>query len=884
MGGQISADGQTDNIIRCSEDNSPIVFSTTGTLAPGNYFYLLTSQDNEFLQSFAASTIVLSELPIGNYRIWGVHVLGDLNIRIGDDVTNSSLSDHCFDLSDNFVSVGKIQALGGIISTIDGDDIVYACPGQNNPKITEFETINTQGTGEIAYLLVDSTETVLQILNSPTIDLDTLAIGHYAVYSVTFNGDLLIGPGNTLSDDLASLCATLSQNKVDLVIETPVGGTISGNGITGNKICINNTETLLKLSASGQSLNTAYTFLITNDRDEFLFAVQDSVDLNVFFDGDLKVWGLAYTGNLTLQPLQDVKGVDLSDDCYEVSSNVLTIVKEDIDGGTIATLQGADAAFACPGDGNPDIVSFENTCTSGTANYAYIITTTVNNIRRTIDGNARDFDNLGAFRALRVWGVSYTGTLNTPIFAGLFETQLSDGCFDISKNFLPIFREAPRGASIRTEIGDQNISLCPGATSDTVQLSNTSTSLAGYAYLLVDNSNRTITQIITDGKLITRSVPLGNYQLFGLSYTGNITAQVGDPFSDLSEFTDNCHELSATPINVIRGGEVNGGVLSTPDDRFLYYTCPFDQQGDLIIVDAPEAIPGTDYRIVITDTNNSILFPDIQGGIIPFDGAMPGEYRIWGISFTGDYRGQFGLDVLSDPLSTECYTTSENFITVISVNPEAGQISTADGRDSLNLDADADPIVAFQNTAMDNAPYRYLLSDTAGTILQVSETDQLDFSGLSAGTYRVYGINFTGDFLAAPGDFITDNDLASNCYSLSENSVTIILENGAGLAEQSPILNRTPGNRNHADLDIQVYPNPVRDRIMVQFEWKVAQVETVNLRLIDQNGRIIQQQNISAQVGLNTHELNLSMLPEGLFMIQLQSADYQGKERFIKLR
>ncbi|GAB5552509.1 MAG: hypothetical protein Sapg2KO_21000 [Saprospiraceae bacterium] len=881
MGGQISLEDQSDRITLCSDDTNTVLFATTGITNVGTYSYLITSEDNEFLSASTESNLDFSSLETGTYHIWGVHSLGDLSIRQGDDITNSNLSSECFDLSDNFITVFKTQPLGGSISTIDGDEIVYACPGQGNPKIIEFETVNTLGTGNIAYLLVDSTDTVIQVLSSPILDLDTLALGNYGVYSVTYNGELLVGPGSTLDSDLASSCSTVSLNKVSLVIETPVGGVISANGVSGDKICINNIETLLRFSVEDGSINTAYTFLISNDRDEFLFAVQDSVDLNVFFDGNLKVWGLAYTGNLTIQPLEDIKTTTLSDDCYELSSNILTIVKEDIDGGTIATAEGASAAYACPGDGSPDIIRLSNTSTSGTANYAYIITTVDNNILRAIDGNERDFDDIGAFRELRVWGVSYTGTLNTPIFAGLFETQLSDACFDISNNFVPIFREAPEAASIGTDIGDQDISLCPGVSPELIGLNNASSSLAGYAYLLVDLSSRQIAQIITDSNLVTRSIPIGNYQLFGLSYTGNITAQVGDEFSDLNEFTDNCHELTTSSININRGGEVDGGMLSTTDGTSIYNICPFNQIGAIIPVVTPEAIAGSAYRLVITDEDNRILFPDVQNNNINFDGAMPGEYRIWGISFTGDYRGQFGLDVLSDILSTECYTASDNFITVIITDTENSQISTADGMDTLTLSGDTNPLIAFQNTTSEAAPYRYLLTDATGTILQITETDQLDFSGLTNGVYQVYGISYTGVFQAEVGDLITDTDLADLCFALSENTITVVITSQTNLVQKA---NSSLQQKALAIFEVQVYPNPVRDRMMVQFEWQEKETESVLLRVIDQNGRILQQQNIPAQFGKNTYELNLSSLPEGLFMIQLSGADYQGKKRFIKVQ
>jgi hypothetical protein len=81
---------------------------------------------------------------------------------------------------------------------------------------------------------------------------------------------------------------------------------------------------------------------------------------------------------------------------------------------------------------------------------------------------------------------------------------------------------------------------------------------------------------------------------------------------------------------------------------------------------------------------------------------------------------------------------------------------------------------------------------------------------------------------------------------------------------------------------MSVYPNPVQDQINIKFEWEDTQETSVGLRVLDRSGRIVLQQRIPTQVGQNIYQLNLSTLPQGLFMIQLQGAQYLGKQRFIK--
>ena len=878
-GGVISLEDGSTTTRLCSDSNAQLSFSLSGNAPIGTYYLLLTNEDNEFIGSTTELSLDFEALKDGTYHIWGVSATGSLLVKPGEDVTNSLLSDDCFDLSDNFVDVLKTDPLGGLVATTDGAQTVTACPEQGVANTVEFESLNTQNTGEVAYLLINAEGILVDILETAQLNVDTLEVGTYTVQTLVYHGDVLLDPGDTLStSSLASACGTLSENQVEIIIELPIGGQISGNGLSGNKICINNIDTRVDLVVTGQSMGTNYTYLVTNDLDEFLFMIDEgAIDLDFVFQGDLKIWGLAYTGNLLVNTLDNVNNVVLSDDCYDLSDNVLTIVKEDIDGGTITTVEGETAAYACPGDGNPDLVRLTNTSTSGTANYAYIITTTDNLIFRAIDGNERDFDNLGAFRELRVWGVSYTGTLNIPVFADLFSTTLTEGCYDISDNFVEIFRDEPEAATVGTAVGDQDVLLCPGADDDFVQLTNTSTSLAGYAYLIVGAEDSTLATVITDGgRLPIRTLAAGDYLMYGLSYTGNLQVSPGDTFNIETTFTDNCHELTATPLAITIGGTVEGGMLTTPSGENLFHTCPFDKAGDVVVVNTPNPIEGTDYRLVITDENNSILFPEILDGLIPFDGADSGEYRIWGVSFTGSYRGQFGRNILEDPLSTGCYVTSNNFITVISVDPEAGQVSTTDGSTEVEV-TNEEPLVLTKLAAATD-PYRYLLTRPDSVLVAVFESDTLDLSAVSDGAYLIFGLSNTGGFTAVPGQHVINEPLAEQCYALSENTISLSLNRGANA--QRPVLDKAVSQGGRTNTSLQVFPNPAHQYLNLQVELKIQ--TDLMIRVFNRSGQLVFQRKETAYPGYNQFELLLEDLPTDLYLLQVQGEGYQHIKRFIK--
>jgi len=78
------------------------------------------------------------------------------------------------------------------------------------------------------------------------------------------------------------------------------------------------------------------------------------------------------------------------------------------------------------------------------------------------------------------------------------------------------------------------------------------------------------------------------------------------------------------------------------------------------------------------------------------------------------------------------------------------------------------------------------------------------------------------------------------------------------------------GVENYSNLEeVSIFPNPATDNIFVKFSAKDA--EQVTCKLMDAAGKIIQSNTFTANIGENTHEVNVSSLSSGFYMVELDT-------------
>ncbi|MCB9082389.1 MAG: T9SS type A sorting domain-containing protein [Lewinellaceae bacterium] len=849
------------------------------------YAFLITR--NGRIEGITTTTAFdFNPLPEGTFTVLGLAYSGNLTATVGSLIDSGApFSDDCFDLSSNSVTVIRQTPAGGTIALANGKTTTATCPGQSSATVTYRATGNVRGT--TLFLITDTTNVIQSLTTQLSFNFNDLPQGLYRIWTLVYTGDFTGGTGdNAATTPLSNACYTLSSNFIAVSHQAPVGGTISADGAAASFCSGDSGSDIITFGKAGASAGP-YTFLVADDRNRFLFDLADSArfDFNQMPGGILHVWGLAYRGELSLNPGDSIPAANLSTACFALSDNFIRIVRESVDGGRISSNFTGENLYVCPSDGIADLVTFSNTSQIANGNYRYVITNTSNLVLSILSGDSQNFDNTG-LRELRVWGVSFTGDFALRAGVNILTTPASNACYDLSENYLTVFRETPTASQISTQSGQTSLRYCVSQEGPVLSLKNTSTSKAGFAYALTNASGEVIL-VSRTSTVNMANLSEGEYKIYGVSYTGELLIALGDTLPRNRPLASSCFQQASNVITVTRGGLAEGGRLTTPTGEEVFYACPQDGQGDIIFVNLPNIPENTDYRLIITDQNNRILFPDVETTLLDFDASPAGTYRIWGIAYTGVFNALFGGDIMAGNLATGCYDLSENFITIVSERPEAGTVATRDSLFTVNVlggDGISDSLTFRKIGASPNTPYRYLLTDVNNNVL-ASSASGFEFDNLALGEYHVWGITYAGDLFDPVGkNVITSNTFGDNCYDFSTNFVTVkVRDDVPGIATPTRQRQFTAQDQ-PLRIPLSASPNPAIDHFTVLFTLPEALEfgSTAILQILNNAGQPVYNKRVAVQTGDNLIPFDLSGQQPGLYLIRVQYGSLSNTQKLIK--
>jgi hypothetical protein len=857
------------------------------------FVYLVTDTTNKIIAITPADTFSFRSFPSGNFRVWSLAYGGQLLAKVGQNAALDKLSDDCWVLSQNFITIQRQIPKGGQISAENIGTQVITCPKNGRPD-NLFLLIKGSDQGQIGYVLTDTNNVIRRIVQNPVFDFDTIAPGRYRIWGLVFNGELLPNTAGSSAfvAALSSSCFALTSNFVDVINFVPRAGSIQSSTLPASFCSGDGVADVVTLNLVGATPNRK-AFLVTSEKDELLFAAQDTNKINldkIPGRNNIRIYGLVYTGVLNLANGASIKDRILSSDCFSLTDNFVVVSRTSIDGAKVFTEFPGDSVYVCPGDGKDDIIAFFNTSLSAEAGYRYVITNTSNQVLSIINGIRQSFENVG-FKELRVWGVSFSGNFRLSSGQTITNATASDGCWNLSDNFITILRDVPDGGKISTLAGETELKYCLRRGETKLELKTTSKSKAGFAYILTD-VNGIVVQISRNSKIDFGPQPEGRYIITGVSYTGRLRAEVGKVFPADSLAT-NCFDVADNSIRVERGTIVDGGRLSTPEGDSIFYTCPGDTISDVVTVFSPEQTISAAYRILITDAQNRILFPDVQSALIDFGRSAPGAYRIWGISFNGEYTAQFGANIFTSALSTECFDLSANYITVVAEAAKGGTVATRSGQTSVNTvkgDNKADFVRFVHPNSSKNIPYNYLITDNQNTIKYIVAIDSFDFEKVPVGSYRVWGLSYTGKLTAQVGQSAELGALADNCFALSSNFIRITVANAVNGGEEiqaaaTPIVAVTTKPFLTGEVELKAAPNPAVSEVLVSFNWQIAEHgAAAELLLYHATGALVKRIPLQMTEGENQVRMEIADITPGWYLLRLQNASTQGVLKLLKIQ
>jgi hypothetical protein len=193
-------------------------------------------------------------------------------------------------------------------------------------------------------------------------------------------------------------------------------------------------------------------------------------------------------------------------------------------------------------------------------------------------------------------------------------------------------------STISTQSGNYQITVCVGdGQKDPARLTNSLNNTTNYAYALT-TADFKILQVFTDANIDLESLPTEGVWIWGFDYRGTITAVAGESVFS-SAFATQCRHISNTAVTIVRT-TADAGFIRTAQGSDSYFACQGDPFNDVIGFESQKASIAP-YVFLLTNESNKIL-DIIRQGYYDFTNYPAGNYRVWGLSYTGQLGNIIG--------------------------------------------------------------------------------------------------------------------------------------------------------------------------------------------------------------------------------------------------
>ena len=391
-GGTVSSDGGTTEVSTITGDGQGDEISFTNTSSSSDpYVYLITDESANILTT-TSSSYDFEGAAVGVGRVYGLSYIGDLAVE-GKNVSDSDLASDEYSLSSNFIEVTReasilITQLGVCgISTSAGSDGSEVLDGsletrwvaQGNPQSLTIELCEERIITNFRIAFFNGEQRLhhfdLQVSEDGSNWTDVLV-------GASSSGSTLLPEDFDVPDTRGKYLRYVGRDNWNSVTELQVfgkipttdGGTVASDGGTAEVSTVTGDGRTDVISFTNTSSSSdPYVYLITDESGNILTTATSSYDFEGAAVGIGRVYGLSYTGDLSVAG-KNISDSNLASIEYSLSSNFIevdmetsTIVSKLDICGTSATEGASSVASAVDGDlgtrwvarGNPQSLTIE---------------------------------------------------------------------------------------------------------------------------------------------------------------------------------------------------------------------------------------------------------------------------------------------------------------------------------------------------------------------------------------------------------------------------------------------------------------------------------------------------------------------------------------------
>ncbi|MCH2197859.1 MAG: T9SS type A sorting domain-containing protein [Flavobacteriales bacterium] len=437
-GGTISTDDPTEI---CVGDGIADPINVTLEGASGsNSAWVITDDQANILALPEGGPFDLEEAGGGVCLIWHLSFEdGLLGAEVG---MNANDLEGCYTLS-NPITVIRNGVAGGTISTED-ETTICALDGEADPINVTLE--GAEGSN-FAWVITDDLGNILDLPANGPFDFDGAGEGVCLIWHLSFEDGLEGAEVGMNANDLEG-CYSLSN---PITVTRLVGEDCDCNVDGGTLTTENENNTFEICTGDGIADPIDVTlegnegqnsqWVITDDEGTILaLPAGGPFDLDGAGPGTCLIWHLSFDDGLIGAEV----GLNANDleGCYSLS-NPVTVIRNEIAGGTVSTSDGETMVTVIVGDGDGDGDGDEFEFASAESegeNFVFIVTDPSGEIIDILDGNTADFEGAPA-GICYVYGFSYYGTLEAEVENNIADITSTEDCYQISENFVTIDRQ-----------------------------------------------------------------------------------------------------------------------------------------------------------------------------------------------------------------------------------------------------------------------------------------------------------------------------------------------------------------------------------------------------------------------------------------------------------
>lgn len=756
--GTVSTIRGANSLTLCTSDNNLVQFNENN-VDGANYAYFAVNTAGIIVAFTRGTVLDFGGLANDQYKVYGAAYRGDILDVVGDRFANSYLASGCFGVSSNAVDVNLADLAGGVISSDVEADVIDAC---NLDTPLRFSTSQTGSS--YAYLIVSTSDRIAAVLDAnETLNTRLLGTGSYQIVGLAYTKDLVVNVGETLSESaLATGCHELSENRLTVQKTSLASGDIGvAEGANALSYCSS-----IDLNLSFEVVSGAQKVYALTDENGIVTEL--SVNEQLVLDStSVRIYGIAYTGNLTLLAGQNINTAQLSDNCYELSASFIDVRFQQPEAGDLALASGGNSFYACPEQFGQLQLGVINSDASSDL-YTYILLDENDMIQGLSETGSFQFTEelTGTFSVL---GIAH----NLPLSISIGDAFSSDynfntACYDLSDNRVEVVWQAPSGGRISTLNEETEVFICAEAVDKTINLQVEDAFGGNFIYILTD----------ADGIILSyniRSFDLANFDgtdfsIYGLSFVGMYTEEVGVNIED-ARLSNACHALTELPIQV-SAYEVQETLVATADLAPSVDLCV--GSAETVTLEVTNTGDQASYLYLLTDTQDRLV-EAFNSSTLELGENLNQSMRIWGVSASGSVTIQKGENVTLTAITDACYQLSSNFVVVNTKQLSNTRISTFQNEENVSVcygDGLSD-YIGFYAQERTTDQYSYVITDANNRVIRVIRGNLNDFEGAGPSISRVWGVNYTGNLLLRPGRDLLNTTISDDCYALSANFVEV---------------------------------------------------------------------------------------------------------------